>query len=54
MCIRDSLHATTQAVGGTHGDGTDDAVTQLLLNLKGEVGFNHIIGFGGIQPGRGL
>src|SRR5574343_371008 len=43
------LHAAAQAVGRTHGDGTDHAVTQLLLNLKGQTVFGHTVGFGGIQ-----
>jgi hypothetical protein len=30
--------AALQAVGGTHGDGADHAVTQLLLDLEGERG----------------
>jgi hypothetical protein len=33
------LHAATQAVGRTHGDGTHHAVTQLLLNLEGQAVF---------------
>ncbi len=29
-------HAATQTVGRTHGDGTNDAVTQLLLDFEGQ------------------
>jgi hypothetical protein len=33
------LHAAAQTVGRTHGDGADDAVTQLLLHFEGQAVF---------------
>src|SRR5690606_10469561 len=38
----DDSHATTQAVGGTHGDGAHHAVAQLLLNLEGQACFGEL------------
>src|SRR5574343_79658 len=43
------LHAAAQAVGRTHGDGTNHAVTQLLLHFEGQAGFHHAVFFGCIQ-----
>ena len=34
--------AATQTVGRTHGDGTDHAVTQLLLNFERQTRFEHL------------
>src|SRR3546814_11018983 len=33
------FHATAQAVGGTHGNGTHHAVAQLLLDFESKTGF---------------
>src|SRR6185369_10624738 len=43
------LHATTQTVGRTHGDGTNHAVTQLLLYFEGQAVFRHAVCFRSIE-----
>ncbi len=35
------LHAAAQAVGRAHGNGADNAVTELLLDLEGQAFFGH-------------
>jgi hypothetical protein len=43
------FHAAAQAIGRTHGNGTNDAITELLLYFEGQAVFCHAVSFSGIQ-----